>query len=118
MGNCSMRAITDTSPEYPLSKTTFEGFAGKADSKWRKSTVEVLPPPRDGVWKVRLVIDQKDLSLILSEDVNTEALIERMRYAANSTPVRGKSSSSWGETVSYKCARLSDQPMHIGRSHF
>lgn len=44
----------------------------------------------DGVWKVKLVIDPKELGQILAEEVNTEALIEQMRIAANSTPKRVK----------------------------
>lgn len=47
-----------------------------------------------GVWKVKLVIDPKDLERILSEEVNTEAFFEQMRVAANSTPMKGKSSWS------------------------
>ncbi|KAI3710685.1 hypothetical protein L2E82_40474 [Cichorium intybus] len=46
------------------------------------SGFEVLPPPREGVWKVKLVINTKQLEEILSEEVNTEALIEQMRAAA------------------------------------
>ncbi|KAL8200998.1 hypothetical protein R6Q57_012337 [Mikania cordata] len=46
---------------------------------------EVLPPPREGVWKVKLVINTKQLGEILSEEVNTEALIEQMRMAATSS---------------------------------
>lgn len=46
----------------------------------------------NGVWKVKLVIDPKDLEMILSEEVNVEALIEHMRIAAKSTPIRGKNS--------------------------
>ncbi|XP_022136823.1 uncharacterized protein LOC111008428 [Momordica charantia] len=46
------------------------------------SGVEVLPAGGDGVWRVKLVIDTKQLEEILAEEVNTEALIERMRAAA------------------------------------
>ncbi|KAJ4831679.1 hypothetical protein Tsubulata_051590 [Turnera subulata] len=60
--------------------------------------LEVLPRQGDGVWKVKLVINTKQLGEILSEEVNTEALIERMRMAAISsdslTPRRSK--SYWG----------------------
>nr|GEU48548.1 hypothetical protein [Tanacetum cinerariifolium] len=48
------------------------------------SGFEVLPAPRKGVWKVKLVINTKQLEDILSEEVNTEALIEQMRIAAGS----------------------------------
>ncbi|GMP96704.1 hypothetical protein CsSME_00045229 [Camellia sinensis var. sinensis] len=52
--------------------------------------VEVLPPPQKGVWRVKLVIDTKQLEEILSEEVNTEALIEQMRLAATSSSVTPK----------------------------
>lgn len=58
------------------------------------SGLEVLPPPQKGVWRVKLVINTKQLEEILSEEVNTEALIEQMRLAASSgnvTPRRAKS---------------------------
>ncbi|PSS11292.1 Dihydroxy-acid dehydratase [Actinidia chinensis var. chinensis] len=65
-----------------------------------ESAVEVLPPPRKGVWRVKLVIDTKQLGEILSEEVNTEALIEQMRLAANSAsavPKRTKINwAQWG----------------------
>ncbi|KAF7150953.1 hypothetical protein RHSIM_Rhsim02G0246900 [Rhododendron simsii] len=65
------------------------------------AAVEVLPPPQKGVWRVKLVIDTKQLEEILSKEVNTEALIEQMRLAASSasdsaTPKRGKM-ISWGQ---------------------
>lgn len=59
------------------------------------TALEVLPSQGDGVWKVKLVINTKQLEEILSEEVNTEALIEKMRMAANSaslTPRRSKTS--------------------------
>ncbi|KAK7399091.1 hypothetical protein VNO78_10266 [Psophocarpus tetragonolobus] len=46
------------------------------------SVLEVLPTAKNGVWKVKLVIDPRKLEEILSEQVNTEALIEKMRMAA------------------------------------
>lgn len=65
------------------------------------AAVEVLPPPRKGVWRVKLVIDTKQLEEILSQEVNMEALIEQMRLAASSAsdsaaPRRGKM-ISWGQ---------------------
>ncbi|KAL6578731.1 hypothetical protein OROMI_008951 [Orobanche minor] len=101
MGNCSLRAATDAPQEDALRTTS------------RKASVVVVPPPRNGIWKVRLVIDPKDLEMILSEEVNTEALIERMRFAAKSTPIKGKSHLS--EAVSYKCACLSDRAVQASR---
>lgn len=55
--------------------------------------LEVLPPPQKGIWRVKLVINTKQLEEIFSEDVNTEALIEQMRMAAASghvTPRRAR----------------------------
>jgi hypothetical protein len=63
--------------------------------------LEVLPALGDGVWRVKLVIGTKQLEEILSEQVNTEALIEKMRMAASSanlTPRRSK--SSWKPALS------------------
>lgn len=64
------------------------------DSLSNGSALEVLPSGGDGVWKVKLVIDTKQLEEILSEQGNTEALIERMRMVASSaslTPRHAKS---------------------------
>lgn len=90
MGNCSLRATTDAA----------QGINGKKPV-----------PPGNGVWKVKLVIDPKDLERILSEEINTEALIQQMRIAANSTPKRGKSSWSCvdNESVYHKCVGPNDQ---------
>ena len=58
------------------------------------SALEVIPTVGDGVWRVKLMIDTKKLEEILSEQVNTEALIEKMRMVASSaslTPKRTKS---------------------------
>lgn len=62
------------------------------------SGFEVLPPPRKGVWKVKLMINTKQLEDILSEEGNTEALIEQMRVAATSSSkeVPRQSTSYWG----------------------
>ncbi|PPS08144.1 hypothetical protein GOBAR_AA12499 [Gossypium barbadense] len=57
------------------------------------SAMEVLPWKKNGVWKVKLVINSSRLEDILSEQVNTEALIEKMRMAAaTATPKRSKGS--------------------------
>ncbi|KAK4262919.1 hypothetical protein QN277_028410 [Acacia crassicarpa] len=77
---------------------------GQAEPEYVKnlssgSAVEVLPSAGNGVWKVKLVIDTKQLEEILSEQVNTEALIEQMRMAASSTsssPTRSRRTmSTW-----------------------
>lgn len=63
--------------------------------------LEALPTLGDGVWRVKLVINTKQLEEILSEQVNTEALIEKMRMAASSaslTPRRSR--SSWKPALS------------------
>ncbi|XP_077252613.1 uncharacterized protein LOC143892021 [Tasmannia lanceolata] len=60
-------------------------------------TVEVLPSPGKGVWRVKMAINTNLLAEILSEDGNTEALIERMRSfasASGATPKRAK--GNWG----------------------
>ncbi|KAJ1408194.1 hypothetical protein SESBI_23727 [Sesbania bispinosa] len=63
------------------------------------SALEVLPSAKNGVWKVKLVIDTRQLEEILSEQVNTEALIEKMRMAATacstSSPTRTRTLSTW-----------------------
>ncbi|XVF53105.1 hypothetical protein PTKIN_Ptkin05aG0072900 [Pterospermum kingtungense] len=71
------------------------------------SALEVLPTQKNGVWKVKLVISSEQLEDILSEQVNTEALIEKMRMAAigssaTLTPRRSKSSRvvGWKPTLS------------------
>ncbi|MQM10713.1 hypothetical protein Taro_043613 [Colocasia esculenta] len=45
-------------------------------------SLEVLPPQTNGVWRVKLAIDAERLASILSEQVDAEALIERMRMLA------------------------------------
>ncbi|XP_057463795.1 protein FAR-RED IMPAIRED RESPONSE 1-like [Actinidia eriantha] len=64
-----------------------------------ESAVQVLPPPRKSVWRVKLVTDTKRIGEILSEEVNTEALIGQMRLAANSTSVVPQRTKivNWGE---------------------
>ena len=60
------------------------------------SALEVLPTVGDGVWRVKLAIDTKQLEEILSEQVNTEALIEKMRMVASSASLTPKrTESAW-----------------------
>ncbi|XP_021903835.1 uncharacterized protein LOC110819057 [Carica papaya] len=58
--------------------------------------IRVLPSQKKGVWKVKLMINTKQLEEILAEEGNTEALIEKMRMAAAATatsnPKRTKAS--------------------------
>ncbi|CAN0840926.1 hypothetical protein LINGRAHAP2_LOCUS3008 [Linum grandiflorum] len=77
--------------------------SGEEESKKEKDSsaaLHVLPSHREGVWKVKLVIDTKRLGEIWSEQENVEALIEKMRMAAavseSLTPRRSR--SSWGLT--------------------
>ncbi|KDP25280.1 hypothetical protein JCGZ_20436 [Jatropha curcas] len=65
--------------------------------------LQVLPSQRNGVWKVKLVINPKQLEEILSEEENTEALIEKMRMAAaaNSASLAPRrSKSTWKPCLS------------------
>jgi len=63
------------------------------------SALEVLPSAKNGVWRVKLVIEQRQLEEILSEQGNTEALIEKMRMAANgcstTSPSRSPTMNTW-----------------------
>lgn len=63
--------------------------------------LEVLPSGGDGVWRVKLMIDTKQLEGILSEQGNTEALIERMRMVASLTPRHAKSFRGGGWRPSF-----------------
>ncbi|XP_056174092.1 uncharacterized protein LOC130139995 [Syzygium oleosum] len=61
--------------------------------------MEVLPRDGNGMWKVKLAMDTKQLEEILSQQVNVEALIEQMRMAASSAslpPKRAKGSWAVG----------------------
>ena len=77
------------------------------------SALEVFPSVRDGVWRVKLVIDTRQLERILSEQVNTEALIEKMRIAAAATssvssPTRRRTNiiSPWKVPSLFSTSRL------------
>ncbi|KAJ7952163.1 UvrABC system protein C [Quillaja saponaria] len=60
------------------------------------SALEVLPSVQNGVWRVKLVIDTKQLEEILSEQGNTEALIEKMRMAATASSTPKRTKNAWG----------------------
>ena len=80
------------------------------------SALEVIPTVGDGVWRVKLVIDTKKLEEILSEQVNTEALIEKMRMVASSaslTPKRTK--SAWGMRWKTTLLNLFKLPLDNGK---
>ncbi|KAE8649212.1 hypothetical protein Csa_014712 [Cucumis sativus] len=83
----------------PLSQSTNDGESPlpvppPSKDVGSESGLEVLPAGGNGVWRVKLVIDTKQLGEILAEEGNTEALIERMRAAAATaavqSPRRGK----------------------------
>ncbi|CAI9094352.1 OLC1v1030077C1 [Oldenlandia corymbosa var. corymbosa] len=86
----------------PVRKSTSaEAAMEMAASLANGPALEVLPPPQKGVWKVKLAITPKQLEEILSEEVNTEALIEQMSMAANNAVSSGsvtprRSKISWG----------------------
>ncbi|KAK2664339.1 hypothetical protein Ddye_002913 [Dipteronia dyeriana] len=66
------------------------------DGSGSGSALEVLPSQGNGVWRVKLVINTRQLEDILSEQVNTEALIEKMRMVASSTSLTPRrSKTSW-----------------------
>lgn len=83
MGNCSLRAVADAT-HVPNE----EAAVIRIRSASTLRTKAPPPPPGNGVWKVKLLINPKDLEKILSEEVNAEALIQQMRMAANSTPIK------------------------------
>ncbi|XP_050378083.1 uncharacterized protein LOC126795285 [Argentina anserina] len=78
-------------------KKSFRGASDDVENSGNGSGggLEVLPCGGDGVWRVKLVIDTKQLEEILSEG-DTLALIEMMRMAAtaSSTP-KLQSKSLW-----------------------
>ncbi|XP_022985422.1 uncharacterized protein LOC111483432 [Cucurbita maxima] len=72
----------------PLSRAAEKERSDAAGDLRTGSGLEVLPTGGDGIWRVKLVIDTKQLGEILAEDGNTEALIERMRAAAATAAVQ------------------------------
>ncbi|XP_055821842.1 uncharacterized protein LOC129890295 [Solanum dulcamara] len=58
-----------------------------SSSLTKGSAMEVLPVQREGVWRVKLIINPQQLEEIFSEEGNTEALIEQMRIAANTSTI-------------------------------
>lgn len=76
---CMSRSVAEPA------KKSFGAASDVAENLANDSVLEVLPSVGDGVWRVKLVINTKQLEEILSEQVNTEALIERMRMAASAS---------------------------------
>ncbi|KAL3360661.1 hypothetical protein AABB24_013881 [Solanum stoloniferum] len=58
-----------------------------SSSLTKGSAMEVLPAQREGVWRVKLIINPQQLEEIFSEEGYTEALIEQMRIAANTSSI-------------------------------
>ena len=80
------------------------------------STLEVIPTVGDGVWRVKLVIDTKQLEEILSEQVNTKALIEKMRMVASSASLTPKrTESAWGMCWKPTLLNLFKLPLDNGK---
>ncbi|KAG8484262.1 hypothetical protein CXB51_022704 [Gossypium anomalum] len=71
-------------------------------SSGSSSALEVLSSVKNGVWKVKLVISSQQLGDILSQQVNTEALIEKMRMAASSAVVTPRRSKRFWVVASWK----------------
>ncbi|KAL5726916.1 hypothetical protein ACHQM5_000159 [Ranunculus cassubicifolius] len=75
-----------------------DGRSRRLRIKPTEPALEVLPSSGNGVWKMKLVIDTKQLEEILSEQVNIGELIEKMRTMAkseSSTPRRSKMYPMW-----------------------
>ena len=80
------------------------------------SALEVLPTVGDGVWRVKLVIDTKQLEEILSKQVNIEALIEKMRMVATSASITPKrTESAWGMSWKPTLLNLFKLPLDNGK---
>ncbi|XP_040989033.1 uncharacterized protein LOC121236665 [Juglans microcarpa x Juglans regia] len=88
------RAIEELEAEWlnvtELAKKSLGAASDAVEDLANGSAMEVLPSAGDGVWRVKLVIDTKQWEEILSEQVNTEALIERIRMAASSASLTPK----------------------------
>ncbi|KAF5460530.1 hypothetical protein F2P56_020394 [Juglans regia] len=110
------RAIEELEAEWlnviELAKKSLGAASDAIEDLANGSTMEVLPSAGDGVWRVKLVIDTKQWEEILSEQVNTEALIERIRMAASSaslTPKRTKG-AAWGMGLKPTLSNLFKMP--------
>ncbi|MCD9646266.1 hypothetical protein HAX54_035986 [Datura stramonium] len=79
--------LEEKTEHIPVSSTLTKG-----------SAMEVLPAQRQGIWRVKLIINPQQLEEILSEEGNTEALIEQMRMAANTSSIAKHTRSA-----SYSC---------------
>ncbi|KAK8518394.1 hypothetical protein V6N13_027871 [Hibiscus sabdariffa] len=96
-------AVDGADPTEPPKMTSADFVKNLSSGSSEAAALEVLSSEKNGVWKVKLVISSQQLEDILSEQVNTEALIEKVRMAAaaNSgavTPRRNK----WSWLVAWK----------------
>ncbi|KAH7513718.1 uncharacterized protein LOC107429808 [Ziziphus jujuba] len=97
-----MKNVNAAEPE--TAKKSSSAASEFVESLSNGPALEVLPSGGDGVWKVKLMIDTKQLEEIFSEQGNTEALIERMRMVASSaslTPRHAKSFRGGGWMPSF-----------------
>ncbi|MCI24655.1 hypothetical protein A2U01_0045840, partial [Trifolium medium] len=99
MGNCSFK---DTTGECHHSIRVLTDTGSILQFKSPKTVAQVLENhPGYGVFRqaLKLMIDTRQLEEILSEEVNIEALIEKMRMAAtaysSSSPTRSRTMSTW-----------------------
>ncbi|KAL4298420.1 hypothetical protein GQ457_12G000640 [Hibiscus cannabinus] len=91
-------------------KMSSADFVENLSSGPSASALEVLSSEKNGVWKVKLVISSQQLEDILSQQVNTEALIEKMRMAAAAnTGVVTPRRSKWFWVVAGKKPAVSSQ---------
>ncbi|KAB2632932.1 hypothetical protein D8674_029179 [Pyrus ussuriensis x Pyrus communis] len=91
--------VMEAAEPEPVKKSFCAGSDFVENLAKGSSALEVLPSGGDGVWRVKLVIDTKQLEELFSENGDAGALIETMRMAASggagaSTPKHTK--SLWG----------------------
>ncbi|CAL9774804.1 unnamed protein product [Musa acuminata subsp. burmannicoides] len=89
--------IKDIASAEPPATRKASGSAGRPRNYQGTETfknLEVLPSPEKGVWRVRMAISSEQLAEILSEQANTEAMIERMRTYASTAEAAQKQPKS------------------------
>ncbi|KAB2608775.1 hypothetical protein D8674_011943 [Pyrus ussuriensis x Pyrus communis] len=90
--------VMEAAEAEPVKKSFCAGSDFVENLAKGSSALEVLPSGGDGVWRVKLVIETKQLEELFSENGDAGALIETMRMAAGggwaSTPKKTK--SLWG----------------------
>ncbi|TQE01806.1 hypothetical protein C1H46_012606 [Malus baccata] len=90
--------VMEAAEAEPVKKSFCAGSDFVENLAKGSSALEVLPSGGDGVWRVKLVIETKQLEELFSENGDAGALIETMRLAASggwaNTPKKTK--SPWG----------------------